>query len=310
MGTPDFAVRPLKALYEEGHEIAAVVTQPDKPKGRHGEMAMSAVKEEALRLSIPVLQPLKASDKEFIEEIRQLSPELIVVAAYGQILKKELLSIPPHGCINIHASLLPRWRGASPISAAIMAGDEYTGVTAMQMDEGLDTGDMLLTEKLPIEAEDTTESLTVKLSELGAGLIVKTLKGIAEGSLSPVKQSELGEHTYAGILKKEDGDLDLDLPSETIERQIRGLYPWPCGYSHLGGKLFKIYEAKKAEPKTGALEPYSLLIEDGEFYVGCGEGCLKLLSVQLEGKKRMSTADFLRGSSQLIREAGRLERRS
>ena len=311
MGTPAYAVKPLEALYRAGYEIAAVVTQPDKPKGRHGELSMPEVKQKAQELGLMVLQPLKASEPGFIDEIRALEPEAIVVAAYGQILKPELLELPRLGCINLHASLLPRWRGASPIAAAIMAGDEFTGITVMQMDAGIDTGDILMQEKLPIGPEDTTESLTDKLSELGARLIVSSLSELQEGKIVPVRQEDVDiPYTYAKILKKEEGELSPELSPIEAERRIRGLTPWPGAYMHIKGKLFKIYKAQllegtgakgdtkdqKARDIGDSKEAGSLFALDDGLYLSLKGGSLRLLEVQLEGKKRMSAADFLRGS--------------
>ena len=324
MGTPDFAVPPLRRLHQEGHELIAAVTQPDKPKGRHGELSMSDVKKAALELSVPVLQPVKASDPDFIESIRALRPDAIVVAAYGQILKKELLDIPPMGCINIHASLLPRWRGASPVAASIMAGDEYTGVSTMLMDAGVDTGDILLQERTAIGPDDTAGSLTDRLSEMGAELLIRTLEGLLAGRLSPIKQESTGiASTYAGIMRKEQGDLDFSLSSEAAERQVRGLSPWPGAFTHIGGKLYKIHraEALKEEgsgasaegsicKKEKAQEPGQICIHEDQLLIRCGEGFLKLLEVQLEGKKRMSSEEFLRGSRELLEKAGGCERTS
>ena len=309
MGTPDFAVPPLKRLHENGFDIAAVVTQPDKPKGRHGELSMPEVKRAALELGIPVMQPDKASDPEFIGEIRAMDPDVIVVAAYGQILKPELLSIPLHGCINIHASLLPRWRGASPIAMSIMEGDAKTGVTTMYMEEGLDTGDILLQEETPIRDDDTTGILTERLSEMGAGLIVKTLLELEKGSLKPVSQEASGiPSTYAHMLKKEDGRLDTSRSSEELERRIRGLTPWPGAFTHIGDRLFKIHEAEalsegELSGDISAISPGSLFDHEGKLCLRCGSGALRLISVQLEGKKRMSAEEFLRGQRNLIEKA-------
>ena len=320
MGTPDFAQKALQAIREAGHEVLAAVCQPDKPKGRHGELSAPPVKEYALSQGIPVMQPEKASDPAFIEAVRALDPQVIVVAAYGKILKKELLEIPQYGCINIHASLLPRWRGAAPIQWAIIAGDEKAGVTTMQMDEGLDTGDMLLRREIPIEPSETGGSLFDKLSDLGSQLILETLKEVEAGSLTPKKQPEEGM-TYAGMLTKEMGNISWQEPAEAVERLIRGLSPWPGTFSHLGGKLLKIHRAAlvpEAEQQrieglaageggqAGGLLPGALIREGDRLYVLCGKGMLELLELQLEGKKRMETADFLRGSGALIREQGQL----
>ena len=331
MGTPDFAVPALCALHEAGHEIACVVSQPDKPKGRHGQLSAPPVKEKALSLGIPVLQPEKASDPAFIEEMRRTAPDAIVVAAYGKILKQALLDIPRYGCINIHASLLPRWRGAAPIQWAVIAGDRTAGVTTMQMDAGLDTGDMLLKREIELAPDETGGSLFERLSALGGPLIVETLKKAEDGSLLRTPQPKTGM-TYAPILKKEMGDIDWSKSSEEIERLVRGLSPWPGTFSSLNGKTLKIHQAvlldveqksgqlteepqREKQHPVGALEhtvsdaagkavPGRMLIEGERLFVVCGDGMLELLEVQLEGKKRMTAAEFLRGAGRLVHEAG------
>ena len=306
MGTPDFAVPALSALYEAGHEIAYVVSQPDKPKGRHGLLSAPPVKERAIQLGIPVLQPEKASDPEFIGEMRRTAPDAIVVAAYGKILKQELLEIPRYGCINIHASLLPRWRGAAPIQWAVIAGDRTAGVTTMQMDAGLDTGDMLLKSEIELLPDETGGSLFERLSALGGPLIVETLRRAEDGCLTRTPQPEAGM-TYAPMLKKEMGEIDWSKSSEEIERLVRGLSPWPGTFSHLGGKTLKIHRVSVVSPeKQPKGAPGQLFPDEGRLLVVCGEGVLELLEVQLEGKKRMSAAEFLRGAEHLIRETGML----
>ena len=306
MGTPDFAVPALEMLHREGFDIAAVVSQPDKPKGRHGELSMPEVKKKALELGLTVLQPQKASDPDFIDTIRAMEPDAIVVAAYGQILKPALLSVPRLGCINIHASLLPRWRGAAPIAMSIVAGDEETGVTTMYMEEGLDTGDILLQDSTPIDKRDTAGSLTDRLSHMGAELIVKTLRLLSEGQIKPIPQDGTGiESTYAHMLRKEDGDLELSCSSEELDCRIRGLSPWPGAFTRLSGKMFKIHEAEplpevELSPELRAMEAGAFGINDGRLYIRCGSGALRLLEVQLEGKKRMPAEEFLRGSRSLI----------
>lgn len=306
MGTPDFAVPALEMLHREGFDIAAVVSQPDKPKGRHGELSMPDVKKKALELGLTVLQPQKASDPGFIDTVRAMEPDAIVVAAYGQILKPELLSVPRLGCINIHASLLPRWRGAAPIAMSIVAGDQETGVTTMYMEEGLDTGDILLQASTPIDKKDTAGSLTDRLSHMGAELIVKTLRLLSEGQIKPIRQDDTGiESTYAHMLKKEDGDLELSCSSEELDCRIRGLSPWPGAFTRLSGKMFKIHEAEplseaELSPELRAMETGTFGIYEGRLYIRCGSGALRLLEVQLEGKKRMPAEEFLRGSRSLI----------
>lgn len=331
MGTPDFAVPALSALYEAGHEILAVVSQPDKPKGRHGALSAPPVKEKALSLGIPVLQPEKASDEAFLREMRALSPDIIVVAAYGKLLKPALLELPRYGCVNIHASLLPRWRGAAPIQWAVIEGDRTAGITTMQMDAGLDTGDMLLKREIEVAPEETGGSLFEKLSALGGELITETLRRIEDGTIPREKQPEEGM-TYARMLTKEMGDIDWSADAEAIERLVRGLCPWPGAYTHIGGKVLKIHkaalvskEAKRAR-KTGGEEaqteqetreaaqadaaetqlpdagPGTLFCSRGRLLVRCGNGMLELSEVQLEGKKRMQAADFLRGAEAFLAE--------
>lgn len=311
MGTPDFAVSTLTSLYDAGYEIAAVVSQPDKPKGRHAELMPTPVKAKALELSIPVLQPVKAKDPEFIEKLREIAPDLIVVTAYGQILKKELLDIPRYGCINVHASLLPRWRGAAPIQWAVIEGDEYAGVTTMQMNEGLDTGDMLLTKSLKLSKDETGGSLFDKLSKLGGDLIVETVKQLEIGELKPIPQPEEGM-TYASMLRKEDGNIDWSKSADEIDRLIRGLTPWPGSYSRLNGKILKIH---KAIPCSMEDEELKSVYEDAsnEFgriitikerlFVICKDSMLELLEVQMEGKKRMDAISFLRGAVNILKNS-------
>lgn len=294
MGTPEIAVPALEAIIEAGHEVAAVVTQPDRPKGRKAELVPPPVKAAALERGIPVLQPEKASRPESVEAIAAYRPELIVVMAYGQILRSNLLELPPLGCINIHASLLPRLRGAAPIAGAILAGETVTGVTTMYMDEGLDTGDMLLREEVEMNADETAESLEGKLAAAGARTIVRTLDELAAGTLKREKQDE-SKATYIKMIKKEEGLIDWSLGAVDIERRIRAYYPWPGTYTtHKGGRL-KIFAARVLGASGGAAPGTVLLAGDGRLVVACGEGALDITSLQSEGKKRMNTPDFLRG---------------
>ncbi len=293
MGTPDFAVGTLEAIIGAGHEVAAVVTQPDKPKGRSGALAMSPVKETALKYGITVLQPQRARDDAFVEELRTYNPDVIVVVAFGQILPKSIIDMPPYGCINVHASLLPKYRGAAPIQYAVIDGCEYSGVTTMQMDEGLDTGDILLVEKVKLDKKETGGSLFDRLSSVGAKLLVKTLDAKKTGNMAPVKQDE-AQATYVKMISKSMGELDFTKSATELERLIRGLNPWPSAYTHIGGKMLKIWDADvldgcEAEPGT-VVKVYA-----DSFYVQCAIGVLKINELQLEGKKRMNTADFLRG---------------
>ncbi len=297
MGTPDFAVPALQALLDSRHEVVGVVTQPDKPKGRSGQLQASPVKELAVRAKIPIFQPQRLQDEVFIHTVRSLGPDIIVVVAFGQILSQEILEAPQYGCINAHASLLPKLRGAAPIQWAIIQGEEETGVTVQQMDEGVDTGDILLVTKCRIEPKETGGSLFEKLSKLGGPMILQVLQSIEDGTLHPEPQGE--EYTYAKMLSKATGKIDFSRPAAEIERLIRGLNPWPSAYCYLDGKMLKIWEAEVestgAKESADALPGAVVRVEKDSFLVQTGEGLLRIVSVQLEGKKRMECADFLRG---------------
>lgn len=296
MGTPDFAVGTLEAIVEAGHEVVAVVTQPDKPKGRGGAMAMSAVKECAIKHGLTVLQPVKAREESFVEELRTYNPDVIVVVAFGQLLPDSILHMPEYGCINVHASLLPKYRGASPIQWAVLDGCEYSGVTTMQMDEGLDTGDILETAKVKLDEKETGGSLFDRLSVVGAKLLVETLKKAESGELHPVKQDE-NEATYVKMLNKSFGLLDFTKKPEVLERMVRGLNPWPSAFTHIEGKLLKIWDAS-VETADDDKECGSVVTDKKTYFkVKCDGGYLVINELQLEGKKRMKTADFLRGYS-------------
>ena len=297
MGTPDFAVGTLKAIIEAGHEVVAVVTQPDKPKGRSGALAMSPVKEAALEYGITVLQPVKARDEAFVEELRSYKPEVIVVVAFGQILTDAILNMPKYGCINVHASLLPKYRGASPIQWAVIDGCEYSGVTTMQMDTGIDTGDILLVEKVKLDKKETGASLFDRLSEVGAKLLVKTLEEAQKGTLKPVKQNE-DEATHVKMLSKSFGEIDFTKSAVVIERLIRGLNSWPSAFTYINGKMLKIWDADVIDTDVEVTDEDCgkiTAIDGNSFVVQCKQGSLKINELQLEGKKRMKTADFLRG---------------
>jgi len=292
MGTPQFAVPALETLAEAGHEIAGVVTRIDKPAGRGRSMAAPPVKTAAEKRGLPVLQPRRVREPEFIEQLRKLAPEAIVVAAYGQILPKDILTLPKRGCINIHASLLPAYRGAAPINWAIIRGETAAGITIMQMDEGMDTGAILLQDSIPIDPEDTAGTLTEKMSRLGGGLITKALPLIESGALKPLSQDG-SKATMAPILKKEDGLIDWDLPAVEIHNRVRGMSPWPGAYTFLDGKLIKILAS---EPRSGAGKPGELQSPDkNTLTVGAGSGLLAVVAIQPEGKKPMTAAEFLRG---------------
>lgn len=296
MGTPDFAVGTLEAIVETGHEVVAVVTQPDKPKGRGGAMAMSAVKECAIKHNLTVLQPVKAREESFVEELRTYNPDVIVVVAFGQLLPGSIIHMPKYGCINVHASLLPKYRGASPIQWAVLDGCEYSGVTTMQMDEGLDTGDILEVAKVKLDEKETGGSLFDRLSVVGAELLVETLKKAESGELHPVKQDEK-EATYVKMLNKSFGLLDFTKKPEVLERMVRGLNPWPSAFTHIEGKLLKIWDAS-VEAADDDKECGSVVTDQKTYFkVKCYGGYLIINELQLEGKKRMKTADFLRGYS-------------
>lgn len=296
MGTPDFAVGPLRALIEAGHEVTAVVTQPDKPKGRSKELVPPPVKAYALTQNLTVLQPEKIKTPEAVEELKNYEADLFVVAAFGQILSKEILEMPKYGCINIHASLLPKYRGAAPIQWSIIDGEKETGVTIMQMDVGLDTGDILTQKIVPIEDEDTGESLFDKLCDAGSVLLIETIPQIESGTLSPVKQDE-EKSTYAKMLSKELGNIDFSKSAKEIWYLVRGLNSWPSAYTYYNNKTMKIWRAEPVAENSD-LAAGTLVKKDKEsIYVQTGEGMLRILEIQLEGKKRMSVKDFMLGHS-------------
>lgn len=298
MGTPDFSVGALEALIEAGHQIVAVVTQPDKPKGRGKEVQMTPVKVCALSHDIPVFQPVKIKEPEAVEVLRGYGADVFVVAAFGQILSEEILTMPRYGCVNIHASLLPKYRGAGPIQWAIINGEKTTGVTIMQMDQGIDTGDMLLKEEVAIDDRETGDSLHDKLAQTGAKLIVEALDKIESGDVVPVKQTEEGT-CYAKMLQKSMGRIDWRQSARKLDCLIRGLISWPGAFTLYRGKNLKIWEVEAAEEmngECGGIQPGKVvLVEKDAFYVQTGDGLLKILAVQPEGKKRMAVKDFLLG---------------
>ncbi|MDO4292986.1 MAG: methionyl-tRNA formyltransferase [Eubacteriales bacterium] len=294
MGTPQFAVGPLQALLAAGHQVTAVVTQPDRPKGRSGKVQMSPVKEYALSCGIPVLQPVRIKTPEAVAALREYEADVYVVAAFGQLLSQEILDIPRYGCINIHASLLPGYRGAAPINWVILNGEKETGVTTMQMDAGLDTGDMLEQTRVPVLDTDTDLSLEEKLSEAGSALIVQTLKRLEAGELSPKKQ---GEQTsfYAKLLDKSMGRMDWADSADSLWRKVRGLYSWPGAYTFYQGKMLKIWQAVPAgQPADGPAGSVSRVGKQ-ELVINTGDGQLSLVELQLEGKKRLLVKEFLMG---------------
>ena len=297
MGTPDIAVEVLNGLIcSKKHEVVEVVTQPDRPRGRSGKPAFSPVKEVAIKENIPVFQPEKIKLADSVEHLKSLDFDVIVVVAFGQILSKEILDMPKYGCINVHASLLPRWRGAGPIQWAILAGDEKTGVTTMQMDVGLDTGDMLLKQEIAIEPDETGGSLFDKMAKLGSRLLLETLDGVEEGTITPESQKD-EDSTYAKMLTKDMGNLYFTKSAKEVDCYIRGLNPWPSAFTHYEGKTLKLWRAKVADDIEG-LKPGQIgRITKDTFSIQTGEGSLVIYELQMEGKKRMNTADFLRGVS-------------
>lgn len=290
MGTPAFAVPSLKSIVAAGHQVIAVFTQPDRPKGRGQQDAMPPVKEAALRLGLAVDQPEKVRRPEVVEQLRAMAPEAMVVVGYGQILPRAILDIPPLGIVNVHASLLPKYRGAAPVQWAIARGETRTGVTTMRIDEGLDTGGMLLKWETEIGAEETAVALGQRLAAAGADLLVRTLAELP--SIKPEPQDD-SQASYAPILKKEDGKIDWRLPAREILNRIRGFVPWPGAYGFLRGQRFVIW---KAVAGPAALPPGALRVVNRRLYAGCGDGSsIELREVQLEGKKRMQAGAFVNG---------------
>lgn len=292
MGTPDFACPTLTRLIERGENVIAVVTQPDRPKGRGQKLVPPPVKVIAEEHGIPVLQPLKVRAPEVIAQIRELNPDLIVVVAFGQILPQSLLDIPRHGCINIHASLLPRYRGAAPINWCLINGETETGITTMQMDAGLDTGDMLVKRSISIGPDEDAQSLHDRLSLLGAETIDETLDRLQAGTLTREKQDD-ALTCYAPMLKKEDGLIDWKQEPQQIKNLVRGFTPWPGAYTTLDGKTLKLYKVSVAN-ECGKPGDIMAVGKDG-IIVGCGSGSLRIEELQLEGRKRLSASDFLAG---------------
>ncbi|MBI2876864.1 MAG: methionyl-tRNA formyltransferase [Candidatus Tectomicrobia bacterium] len=294
MGTSSFALPSLQALAAAGHEIVAVVTQPDKPQGRGQRLAPPPIKELAESLGLPVLQPVKIREEGAIQTLRELAPELAVVVAYGQLLPNTVLTLPARGCINLHASLLPKYRGAGPIAWALLNGEEETGVTSMLIEEALDSGPILLQERVPIHEEDTAGSLHDRLAEIGARLLVKTVEGVGQGRLRPQPQDH-EKATYAPKLQKSDGRIDWSRPGRQIYNQIRGLDPWPGAYTSLKEEGLKIWSAR---PGAGVLEREAgavISVEDAGILVQTGEGALLLRELQPESRRRMTAKEFLAG---------------
>ncbi len=296
-GTPQFAIPSLERLILHQEDIALVVTQPDKFGGRGHKMIPPPVKVFAEERKIPVVQPQSIKDKDFLKKIKSISPEFIIVVAYGKILPPEILEIPQKGCINLHASLLPRHRGAAPIQWAIIKGDRETGVTTMLMDEGLDTGPILLQKKEPILMDDTTTTLSERLADRGADLLVQTVKGLRRGEIKP--RAQTGKPTFAPPLKKSDGLIDWNMTAIEIFNRIRGLQPWPGAYTYLKGKVLKI---KKVDIQDGLGEPGKVVYKDkSNLLIATSDGLIRILELQLEGKKTMDIKAFLQGSGKDIK---------
>ncbi len=293
MGTPEFARQSLQALVENNtNEIVGVISQPDKPKGRKLELSMPEVKSYALEHGLPVYQPVTLKDNAIFPLLRELQPELIVVVAYGKILPEYILNFPKYRCINIHASLLPRFRGAAPIQRAVMAGDKESGVTSMYMDKGLDTGDMILKAKVPIGEDMTAGMLHDKLAVLGGRILIETIERFKRGDFSAEKQND-AEACYAGMLTKAEGEINWNSTSEEIYNKVRGLNPWPMAYSVLGGKRFVVDMVRLS---SGSGAPGQVLNADNSgITVACGSGAVKIENVKFEGKKKMTAEEYLRG---------------
>ncbi len=293
MGTPEFAVGTLEALIQSRHEVVAVVTQPDRQKGRGNAVKFPPVKEAALAHGIPVLQPLKVREPEVVEQLRAFAPDLIAVAAFGQLLPKVILEMPRYGCVNVHASLLPKYRGAAPIQWAVINGEAESGVTTMMMSRGLDKGDMLKKSVVRLDPKETGDSLHDKLAALGGPLLLETIDELEQGTIVRVPQDD-AQSSYAPMLTKELGRIDWSKPADELERLVRGLNSWPSAYTRLHGKTLKIWDADVVSASGG--EPGKVLQADKNgLVIQAGEGALRIVSLQLEGKKRMEADAFLRG---------------
>lgn len=295
MGTPDFAVGTLEGILEAGYEVTGVVTQPDKPKGRSKTLESTPVKETALAHGLTVYQPQRIRRPEAIETLRAMQPDVIVVVAFGQIIPKEILDMAPYGCINVHGSLLPAYRGAAPIQWAVLNGENETGVTIMRLDEGVDTGDMIAKTTVPLSADETSESLFEKMSKAGAKLLVETLPLVLEGKAPYVKQPVDSTTPYAGMIKKQMGVIDWNKSAVEIERLVRGMTPWPSAHTTLDGKTLKIWKAHVEKPELTGETGKIVRMDKRSMYVQTGQGILCVDELQIEGKKRMKTGDFLRG---------------
>lgn len=298
MGTPDFAVPVLERL-ADAYQVVGVITQPDRPAGRGRRLMPSPVKQVALERGLPLLQPRSLRTPEAIAQLADWEPEEIVVAAFGQILRQTVLDLPPHGCINVHASLLPRWRGAAPASAAILAGDEVTGVTIMKMDAGVDTGPMLAQQEEPIRPDDTKATLEARLAQLGAGLLIDTLPSYLAGTLVPRPQPDDGV-TYARQLRKEDGQIDWSLPAVALDQRVRAVTPWPGAFTTWRGQRLKILQGVPLPTWHGEAPPGTVFALADGLAVATGKGALRLEAVQLAGKRPLDGAAFIRGQRDFV----------
>ena len=295
MGTPDFAVGTLEAIVAAGHEVSLVVTQPDKAQGRSKTLVPTAVKACAKKYNLPVFQPTRIRNEEAVETVRAAAPDVIVVVAFGQIIPKEILEMAPYGCLNVHASLLPAYRGAAPIQWAVLNGDKESGVTIMRMDEGLDTGDMISKVVIPLDKKETSESLFDKLAAAGAQLLVDTLPSVADGTAVYEKQPEESTTAYAGMIQKQMGLIDWNKSAVELERLVRGMNSWPSAYTKLDGKTLKIWDSYVAEEEQTGDAGKILSADKNGIFVQTGKGVLVIEELQLEGKKRMNVDAFLRG---------------
>ncbi len=296
MGTPDFSVPCLEALIKEGHDVSLVVTQADKPKGRGHHLTPPPVKECAMAHNIPVYQPAKMKDDEAYETLKKENADVFIVVAYGKILPERILNLPPHGCINVHASLLPKYRGAAPIQWSILDGEKKTGVTTMQMDVGLDTGDMLIKKEIEIDENETGPTLHDKLSVLGGEVLIETLRALEKGELSPEKQDDSAT-CYASMISKETAKIDFSKSATTIERLVRGMNSYPMAWTYYEGKLLKIVSAKAINGAEKAPIGAITCVDGDKLTIQCGEGLLSVTEIQMEGKKRMTVADYVKGNS-------------
>ena len=296
MGTPDFAVPCLQKIIDEGHKVIGVVTQPDKPKGRGKKLSMPPVKELALKYDIPVYQPLKARDEEFVEILKNLNPDIIIVVAFGQILPKSILDIPKYGCVNVHASLLPRYRGAAPLNWVIINGEEKTGVTTMYMDEGLDTGDMILKSEIPLDDKITAGELHDKMMIDGANLLKETMDLIEKGEAPREKQND-DDTCYSPIMKKTLGNIDWSKSAKDIHNLVRGVNPWPSAYTTYNGNTMKVWETNVLDNVSDKTPGTIISVDKDGIKVSTGKGIINIKEIQMAGKKRVKVQEYIKGNN-------------